>query len=91
MANTKSAKKAVKTNERRRVRNQSARSAVKTAFRKANESLKGTPTEAAQKNVVEASSLIDKAAVKGIVHKNTAARKKSRLAKKLNKATTAQA
>ncbi len=87
MANTKSAKKAVKVNERRRLRNQSARSAVKTAFRKAHESLKST-AKAKEKTeaVVAAVSAIDSAASKGIIHANTAARKKSRLAKKLNAA-----
>lgn len=91
MANTKSAKKAVKTNERRRVRNQAVRSAVKTAFKKANEILsktdKATKKEAKTKSVMEACSSMDKAASKGIIHANTAARKKSRLAKKLNKLT----
>lgn len=83
MANTKSAKKSIKVNERRRLRNQSVRSSVKTAFRKANESIKGKKPEV--ETVTRAAfSAIDKAAVNGIIHKNTAARKKSRLAKKLN-------
>lgn len=83
MANTKSAKKSIKVNERRRQRNQSVRSAVKTAFRKATEALKGkkAPAEEAAR---EACSAIDKAAVGGVIHKNTAARKKSRLARKVN-------
>jgi small subunit ribosomal protein S20 len=84
LANTKSAKKSIKVNARRRVRNQSARSAVKTAIKKATDALKAkTDGEALAR---EAYSLVDKAAVKGIVHKNAAARKKSRLARKLNKA-----
>ena len=90
MANTKSAKKAVKVHERQRLRNQSVRSAVKTAFRKANEAIKRKVGEA-DKSVGVAHSAIDKAAVKGIIHKNTAARKKSRLALKLNKMAAAKA
>lgn len=90
MANTKSAKKAVKVHERQRLRNQSVRSAVKTAFRKANEAITRKVGEA-QKNVGAAHSAIDKAAVKGIIHKNTASRKKSRLALKLNKMAAAKA
>lgn len=84
MANTKSAKKSIKVNERRRQRNQSVRSAVKTAFRKANETLTGTRAQA-QTAANDACSAIDKAAVSGVIHKNTAARKKSRLAAKINK------
>jgi len=86
LPNTKNAKKAVKVIERRRVRNQSARSAVKTAFKKANEAVAKKGENAAEL-VVSAASLIDKTASRGIIHPNTAARKKSRLAKKLNKAT----
>ena len=84
MANTKSAKKSIKVNERRRLRNQSVRSAVKTAFKKANDLLKGKKPTAVDETAREAYSAIDKAAVGGIIHKNTAARKKSRLAKKVN-------
>lgn len=91
MANTKSAKKAVKVHERKRLRNQSVRSAVKTAFRKANEAIARKAEPEARKTVENASSAIDRAAVKGILHKNTAARKKSRLALKLNKMVAAKA
>ncbi|NDD26872.1 MAG: 30S ribosomal protein S20 [Proteobacteria bacterium] len=85
MANTKSAKKSIKVNERRRVRNQAARSAVKTAVKRTVDAVKKNVEEG--KTIANAAfSVIDKAAVKGIIHKNTAARKKSRLARKLNKA-----
>ena len=87
MANTKSAKKAVKVNERRRLRNQAMRSAVKTSFRKANEAV-GDTKEKETVNLSSlsrsAASLIDKAVGAGVVHRNTAARKKSRLARKVN-------
>lgn len=89
MANTKSAKKSIKVNERRRLRNQSTRSAVKTAFRRAGEAISGQNETEATNRSRAAFSTIDKAASRGIVHANTAARKKSRLARKLNKAATA--
>jgi small subunit ribosomal protein S20 len=82
LANTKSAEKRIRSNERRRLRNQSYRSRVKTVIRKAEQLIfSGQPSEDA---VREAVSTLDKAAVKGIIHKNNAARRKSRLMKKLN-------
>ena len=88
MANTKSAKKSVKTNERNRVRNLDTRTAIKTAFKKAGQAIK-TKTDDAGSAVAAAASIIDKAVVRGIIHANTAARKKSRLAKKANAAVKA--
>ena len=85
MANTKSAKKSIKVNERRRVRNLAVRSSVKTAVKKTIEAIK-SPSAEGEAVVRAAFSTIDKAAVKGIIHKNAAARKKSRLARKLNAA-----
>ena len=82
MANTKSAEKRIRSHERKRLRNQSYRSRVKTVIRKAEQLIfSGQPSEDA---VREAVSTLDKAAVKGIIHKNNAARRKSRLMKKLN-------
>jgi small subunit ribosomal protein S20 len=82
LANTKSAEKRIRSNERKRLRNQSYRSRVKTVIRKAEQLIfSGQPSEDA---VREAVSTLDKAAVKGIIHKNNAARRKSRLMKKLN-------
>ena len=82
MANTKSAEKRIRSNERKRLRNQSYRSRVKTMIRKAEQLIfSGQPSEDA---VREAVSTLDKAAGKGIIHKNNAARRKSRLMKKLN-------
>lgn len=88
MANTKSAKKSIKVNERRRVRNLAVRSSVKTAVKKTIEAIKSSSTDA-EKVARVAYSTIDKAAVGGILHKNAAARKKSRLARRLNKAAQA--
>ncbi|MBF0378896.1 MAG: 30S ribosomal protein S20 [Desulfamplus sp.] len=84
MANHKSAIKRAKQNEVRRLRNRSTRSAMKTAIKKVY-----VAKEEAAENTAEifktAQSVIAKAAKKGILHKNTAARKTSRLAKYLNK------
>lgn len=87
MANTKSAKKRIRSNERKHERNTVYRSRVKTMVKKAEQSIfSGTPDEA---TIREAISTLDKAAVKGIIHKNNAARRKSRLMKKLNAAASA--
>lgn len=89
MANTKSAKKRIRSNERRHERNTVYRSRVKTMVKKAEQSIfSGSPDEA---TIREAISTLDKAAVKGIIHKNNAARRKSRLMKKLNAASAATA
>ena len=85
MPNTKSAIKMVRVAERRRVRNKAVRSAVKTYVRKAERSIFGGD-ETAPENVVAAVRALDKAATKGIIHRNNAARRKSRLMKKLNQA-----
>ena len=82
MANTKSAQKRIRSNEHKRQRNQMYRSRVKKMVRKAEQLIfSGQPNE---ESVREAISTLDKAAVKGIIHKNNAARRKSRLMKKLN-------
>ncbi|MGE3268271.1 MAG: 30S ribosomal protein S20 [Chloroflexota bacterium] len=83
MANTKSAEKMIRVAERRRLRNRSVKSAVKTYIRKAEREIvaSGDDTTAL---VTLAISKLDKAASKGILHKRNAARRKSRLMKKLN-------
>jgi small subunit ribosomal protein S20 len=83
VANTRSAEKMIRAAERRRVRNRSIKSAVKTYVRKAE---RGITTAAEDTNalVVQAISKLDKAASKGILHRRNAARRKSRLMKKLN-------
>ena len=84
MANSKSAEKRIRTTERQAERNRMYRSRVKTAIKKAEQQIfSGQPSEDA---VREACSTLDKAAVKGIIHKNNAARRKSRLVKKLHAA-----
>ena len=83
---TKSAQKEIPVTERRRLRNKSVRSLCKTNITKAERLISSGELEAAQKAVVAAISSLDKAAEKGIIHPNNAARRKSRLMQKLNKA-----
>ena len=84
MPNIKSSERSVKTDAKRRARNFAVRSTLRTVSRKVNDAVKaGHPAEA--KNILtRAVSAIDKAAAKGVIHKNAAARRKSRLAKKTN-------
>ncbi|MBN3525865.1 30S ribosomal protein S20 [Paenibacillus apiarius] len=84
MPNIKSAVKRVKTNDKRRLLNASQKSALRTAVKAADISLANNEAETAQAAVALASKKLDKAVTKGLIHKNAAARKKSRLAQKLN-------
>jgi small subunit ribosomal protein S20 len=72
--------------ERRRVRNKSVRSAVKTSLTKAERLISKKEAEATSAEIVEVLSVLDRAAKKGVIHPNQAARRKSRLMKKLNRA-----
>ena len=79
------ASKSVRVQERRRVINRLVRTRSRTAVKRAAAAIASEPTEAAAA-VVSAISALDRAAVKGIIHKNNAARRKSRLAKRFNAA-----
>jgi len=83
MANIKQQKKRVLQNEKRRQRNIAVRSRVKTYVKKAETSLQAAGADALD-TVRAAIVELDVAARKGVLHKNTAARKKSRLMKKIN-------
>lgn len=85
MANIKSAKKRILVAEKNAEKNIAFKSSIKTALKKALELGKGDDKEALTKAVSKVYQLCDKAVVKGILHKNTAARKKSRLIIALNK------
>lgn len=85
MANIKSAKKRAEIAERNRLRNVSIKSAVKTAVRRVLEAIKAANTEELTAALNKAYSVIDKAVSKGVLHKNTAARKKSRITRHINK------
>lgn len=83
---TKSAKKEMRTADRRALRNKSVRSQCKTNITTAEGLIFSGELEAAQKAVATAISSLDKAAQKGVIHANNAARRKLRLMNKLNKA-----
>ena len=85
MANIKSAKKRVLIAERNRVRNVAFKSSIKTAVKKVLELAKGEDKEALKAALSKTYQLCDKAVSKGVFHKNTAARKKSRLTIAVNK------
>lgn len=76
--------------DRRRTRNRSGRTFVKSSIAKAEQLISAKQTEVAQKEVLKAASALDKAAKKGIIHPNQAARRKSRLMRKLNEAAKGQ-
>jgi small subunit ribosomal protein S20 len=84
MANIKSQIKRNKQNEKRNERNKAVRTSLKTATKKVQVSVTEGDAEAAQANAHEAARALDKAASKGVVHKRTAARRKSRLMKSAN-------
>lgn len=86
MPNIKSAIKRVKVAERRRLRNRAVRSAVRTYVKTAEKSILSTSADEAISRAAVAKALkeLDSAASKGVIHKNNAARRKSRLVKKFN-------
>lgn len=86
MPNTKSSKKDLLINRRNRARNQSVKSRLKTLRTKAQQAIAAdvATSETAVKNALKA---FDSAVTKGVIHKNTAARRKSRLMKRLNAAS----
>lgn len=84
MANIKSAKKRILVNRTKAERNKSIKSSVKTAIKKVDVAIAAKDKEAATAALINATSVIDKAAQKGVYHKNTSARKVSRLTKAVN-------
>ncbi|MBN1813243.1 MAG: 30S ribosomal protein S20 [Anaerolineae bacterium] len=86
MANTKSAIKRLRSAERRRLHNRAYRGQARTAVKKARNLMDKGNLEEAREAVQMASRALDKAASKGIIHKNNAARRKSRLMQQLNQA-----
>lgn len=84
MANIKSQIKRNRQNEIRRQRNKSTRSALKTQIKQFRELADAGDKAAAEEAFRLTAQALDKAASKGVIHKNTAANKKSRLAKRLN-------
>ena len=86
MPNIKSAKKRVKVIEKKTLRNNMIKSGYKSAVRKFEEAIEAGNIEEAKTLFSEATKKIDQACTKGVIVKNTAARKKSNLSKKLNAA-----
>ena len=84
MANIKSAKKRILVNQTKADRNKAIRSAVKTSMKKVEAAVSAKDKEAASAALTAAISTIDKAASKGVYHKNNAARKVARLSKAVN-------
>ncbi|CDO05781.1 30S ribosomal protein S20 [Mycolicibacterium cosmeticum] len=85
MANIKSQEKRIKTNERRRLRNQSVKSSLRTAVRGLREAIESGDKDKAGELLAATNRKLDKAASKGVIHKNQAANKKSALALAVNK------
>ncbi|MEG6520756.1 30S ribosomal protein S20 [Desulfotomaculum sp. 1211_IL3151] len=85
MPNIKSAIKRVEIAQKRTIRNASIKSAVKTAIRRYEKALAEADKEVALTALRKALVAVDKAVTKGVLHKNTAARRKSRLTKRFNK------
>jgi small subunit ribosomal protein S20 len=81
MANHKSAKKRIRTNEKKRVRNKITSTRIKSTMKKV---LGAEKIEDAEKSYKEAVALLDKSATRGRIHRNNAARKKSQLTKHVN-------
>jgi small subunit ribosomal protein S20 len=84
VAHSISAKKRVRQNARRRARNRARKDALKDVTKAFNVSLSGNDPKKAETEFRKLTSRLDKVAAKGTIHKNAAARRRSRLAKKLN-------
>ena len=87
MANTKSAKKDILANEVHRIRNRAVKSLCRSSVTKAEKLIADGNIDAAKTAVGSAVSTLDRAAEKGIIHANNAARRKSRLMDKINAAS----
>ncbi len=84
MANIKSAKKRIKTNEKARMRNKTLRTSLRTSIKNLDAAIVAGDKENAQVLLIEAIKRLDSSVSKGIIHKNKASRDKSRLTKKVN-------
>lgn len=91
MANTPSAKKRARQSEKRRQRNASARSMLRTAIKKVVKALEAGDFEGAKAAFAQAEPVLDRYAARGLIHRNKAARHKSRLMQKIHGATAAGA
>jgi small subunit ribosomal protein S20 len=85
LANTKSAKKRMRQNEKRRIRNREVKSRTRSFIKLAGVAIESGDVSASEQAVQKAISEIDRAAQKGVIHKNNAARHKSRLMARFSK------
>lgn len=90
MANHKSALKRAKQNEERRQRNRARKTRMKNVVKAVEQAIATNDKELAMSKLKEAVSIIDKTASKGVIHKNKAARKISRLTRHVNDLSAAQ-
>ncbi len=90
MANTRSAKKRIRQNEKLRAHNKMYRSRARSQVKLARTALQAGDSAAAKEAVMAAISELDRAAAKGIIHRNNASRRKSRLMKLLNRNPSAE-
>lgn len=91
MARSLSSQKRQRQNVKRAARNTSRRTQIRTRIRKVRDALTAKDPAAAEQALREASKILDRNATRGTVHPNTAARRKSRLAKRINALKTSQA
>jgi len=88
VAHSLSAKKRIRQNNKRRAINRVRKSTIKTQIRRFDEAITAHDAEKGEKELRQAIHLLDRVAAKGTLHKNTVARRKSNLQKKLNALTT---
>jgi small subunit ribosomal protein S20 len=88
MPNSKSAKKRLRQDKVRRSRNRSIKSSLKTQIKKVHAAVQAGDLDSAEKEFVNTAKCLDKAGSDRVIHKNTAARYKSRLQKKIKAAKT---
>jgi small subunit ribosomal protein S20 len=88
VANIKSQIKRNRQNERRQQRNKGVRSALKTESKKVRTAMSAGDGDAARRQMLETSRALDKAAARGVIHKRAAARRKSRLARAVDAASS---
>ena len=84
MATSRQSKKRARQNIKRRERNKAVKSELKTLVRKTREAVEAGDKELAEKNLQAASRKLDRAVSKGVIHRNQAANRKSKLAKQVN-------
>jgi small subunit ribosomal protein S20 len=90
LANTRSAKKRIRQNEKQRARNKLYRTRARSHVKQARMAIEGGDGAAAQEAVSAAISELDRAATKGVIHPNNASRRKSRLMKLLQRSQSAE-